>query len=271
MKKCKYCEKEFEDGRQMGGHQIWCKNNPNHELMVKKNKDIINLGFKGKKLSDEQKEKISKSRKKYLMENPDKVPYKLNHSSKTRYPERYFKRILKGFISQYRIPETLYEIDFANPDKKIAIEIDGEQHYSDKKMIDHDLKRDLVLKSLGWRTIRIRWSHYKVLSKKQREEIIENLMSHSYNIEEKITLYKDHKIRIENESKNKRLKKKEDLLNDKIKMILESEIDFSKFGWVKEVSILLNVSENSGGRFIRKHMKDFYEESCFKRRIKALI
>ena len=271
MEKCKYCNKEFETKLKIGGHLAWCKENPSYKEKSKISKEKISIVNKGKKLSDEQKGKISKARKKYLMENPDMVPYKINHSSKISYPERYFKRILKGFISQYRIPETLYEIDFANPDKKIAIEIDGEQHYSDKKMIDHDLKRDLVLKSLGWRTIRIRWSHYKVLSKEQREEIIENLMSHSYNIEEKITLYKDHKIRIENESKNKRLKKKEDLLNDKIKMILESEIDFSKFGWVKEVSILLNVSENSGGRFIRKHMKDFYEESCFKRRIKALI
>ena len=28
--------------------------------------------------------------KKYLMENPDKVPYLLNHSSKESYPEKYF-------------------------------------------------------------------------------------------------------------------------------------------------------------------------------------
>jgi hypothetical protein len=43
------------------------------------------LNAKGRKMSDEQKNKISESRKKYLMENPHMVPYKLNHSSKISY------------------------------------------------------------------------------------------------------------------------------------------------------------------------------------------
>ena len=39
--------------------------------------------------SEETKKKISEIRKKYLSENPDKVPYKLNHSSTESYPEKY--------------------------------------------------------------------------------------------------------------------------------------------------------------------------------------
>ena len=113
------------------------------------------------------------------MKNPDKVPYKLNHSSKISYPERYFLSVLKGFDFQYKVPGTLYEIDFANPAKKIAIEIDGEQHYVDQRIVDHDIERDKVLKEIGWKTIRVRWSHYKSLSLDKRKETILKLMNFS--------------------------------------------------------------------------------------------
>ena len=43
--------------------------------------------------SNETKEKISISRKKYLSEHPDQVPYLLNHYSKGEsYPEKYFEK-----------------------------------------------------------------------------------------------------------------------------------------------------------------------------------
>lgn len=60
-------------------------------------------------LSEETKNKISKSRKKYLIENPDKVPYLLNHSSKgPSYPESYFEKIFKDKLKY----EKYYRIGF---------------------------------------------------------------------------------------------------------------------------------------------------------------
>jgi hypothetical protein len=47
-------------------------------------------------------------------------------------------------------------------------------------------------------------------------------------------------------------------------MILDSGINFSSFGWVVEVSKLLGLSLNSGGRWVRKNMPDFYELNCYK-------
>lgn len=35
MHKCKYCNKEFETGLQVGGHTVWCKHNPNREKSAK--------------------------------------------------------------------------------------------------------------------------------------------------------------------------------------------------------------------------------------------
>lgn len=47
------------------------------------------------KHSEETKRKISEIRKKFLLEHPDKVPYKLNHSSKQSYPEKFFENFFK--------------------------------------------------------------------------------------------------------------------------------------------------------------------------------
>jgi hypothetical protein len=47
---------------------------------------------------------------------------------------------------------------------------------------------------------------------------------------------------------------------------LESNIDFSKFGWVREVSEILNITPNSGGRWVRENMEDFYKLNCYKRK-----
>ena len=48
-------------------------------------------------------------------------------------------------------------------------------------------------------------------------------------------------------------------------MIQQSNIDFSKFGWVKEVSKLFGISENKAGTYIAKNFPEFYK-SCYKRK-----
>jgi very-short-patch-repair endonuclease len=261
MKKCKFCNLEFDHGRKLGGHQIWCKKNPERKSLIEKS----GSGNRGRKLSDEQKKKISESRKKYLQENPEMVPYKLNHSSKISYPERYFLRVLRGFIFQYKVPGTLYEIDFANQERKIAIEIDGEQHYEDRKMVDHDLKRDKILKDLGWKTIRIRWSQFQSLDKDQRKKVIDKIMTFTIDPEKDIIFFYEFKKSQERSEKNKKYEEKKKIINERINKILESNINFGKIGWVSLVSELLGIKKNGGGKWIRKNMPDFYLKECFKR------
>lgn len=173
----------------------------NNESM-KRQSNTLKFGYKsgrlkpstlGKKLTDEHKQKISVSRIKFLKENSDMVPYKLNHSHKVSYPEKYFMKVLNGFIYNYKVPTTLYEIDFANIKDKIAIEIDGEQHYVDKRIIKHDIKRTKKLESLGWRIIRVRWSVYQKLNYNEKKEIINNLMIYKEN-DKKVITYKQYKV-----------------------------------------------------------------------------
>ena len=107
--------------------------------------------FKGKKHSEESKNKCSYSMKKFLELNPDMVPYVRNHSSKASYPEMYFNELFnkENINLNYHKQIGSYQLDFYNEEKLIDIEIDGEQHYVDSKMPEHDKKRTEYLESLG--------------------------------------------------------------------------------------------------------------------------
>lgn len=130
---------------------------------------------KGKPMSDEQKKKISISRSKFLKENPDKIPYLLNHSSKISYPEQYFIELfsLENIDLQYHKQIGLYQLDFYNEAKKLYLEIDGEQHYQEKS-IERDEKRTQNLSSKGWKLImRIRWSAWQTYNEIEKKKVIE--------------------------------------------------------------------------------------------------
>ena len=151
-KNCIHCDTEFDNPLKLGGHQVHCILNPNKILTLEK----ISKINKGKKMSDEQKKKISESRKKYLNENPGKIPYLLNHSSKESYPERLFREALenndiKGWKQEF--PFKRFSLDFAFIDLKIDVEIDGGTHNLEHvKIIDKE--KENILEYNGWVTIR---------------------------------------------------------------------------------------------------------------------
>ncbi len=124
------------------------------EMSINTSKTLT--GKTGRTHSDDSKKKISEARLKYLLENPDKVPYLINHSSKMSYPEKIFKNALesadiKGWIYNYQ--NSIYQYDFAFIDKKIDVEIDGATHLTEKvKRIDE--RRDTFSKTNGWIVIR---------------------------------------------------------------------------------------------------------------------
>ena len=89
----------------------------------------------------------------------------INHSSKISYPEEYFIDLFtaENINLKYHLQVSKYQLDFYNEDLKIDIEIDGEQHYIDKRIFKSDRERDKFLENLGWTVFRIRWSEYKSL------------------------------------------------------------------------------------------------------------
>lgn len=205
---CQFCGRETTNTGANKAHENRCANNPapkpklksgrkpgykgeNQYTKAKKlclpkpvrSEQTINklrISNTGKKHSQETKDKISKARRKYLSENPDMVPYKLNHYSKgPSYPERYWKKILDrlgiNYVEQYQIHT--YQLDFALVKEKIDIEIDGDQHYLDERIIESDKRRNQYLENLGWKIIRIKWSNYKRLVDKQdRKDYVNSII-----------------------------------------------------------------------------------------------
>jgi very-short-patch-repair endonuclease len=116
-----------------------------------------------KQHSNATKKKISDSRIKFLVANPDKVPYRLNHSSKKSYPEIVFENALMtagitGWVYNYQ--HGIYSYDFAWPSLKLDVEIDGGTHTLEKvKAID--ARRDKFSVEAGWTVVRFTASDVK--------------------------------------------------------------------------------------------------------------
>lgn len=121
---------------------------------IKSGKTIPN--WKGRKHTEKSKKQISKSRIKYLQEHPDMVPYLVNHSSHMSYPEELlFKKLtelnIDGWI--YNFQNGIYQYDFAWPEFKLDVEVDGGTHQTEKvKKIDE--RRDKFSKDNGWIVLR---------------------------------------------------------------------------------------------------------------------
>ncbi|MEE9449028.1 MAG: endonuclease domain-containing protein [Ignavibacteriaceae bacterium] len=85
------------------------------------------------------------------------------------------KRLVKRlrFLRQYSVDQ--YVIDFYSPKIKLAIEIDGDSHFVDKKVIDYDKKREKYIEQFGIVFLRFR-----------NLEIYQNLDKVFEKIEEKV-------------------------------------------------------------------------------------
>ncbi len=59
----------------------------------------------------------------------------------------------KGHRTRHKPPDN-YKVDFANPESKIAVELDGPSHSTEKA--ESDRKKTEVLTALGWRVVRIK-------------------------------------------------------------------------------------------------------------------
>lgn len=91
------------------------------------------------------------------------------------YPEEYFEKIFSSAERNYHVDR--YFLDFAYPDKKYYVEVDGEQHYTEEG-VKHDKLRTEILESLGWICVeRIRWKKYIKLDYEERVRYVNSILS----------------------------------------------------------------------------------------------
>lgn len=203
--KCEFCGREFGTKNACNSHRGKCKQNPNYVFKPKSEKWLevmhkrkgssgtnqfiyakehglpIPKGtmkgkpgtWLGRKHTDEEKKKISESMKKVY---EGKSIWKTQIEKRKSFAEQYFDTCFPNLKQNYHVDR--YFLDLANPKKKLYIEIDGEQHYNNPKVVEHDKIRTSRLEELGWICLaRIRWSKYKKLSKEEQEYLIAELQS----------------------------------------------------------------------------------------------
>lgn len=152
MRKCKFCDKEFSKTA-LGAHTVWCKLNPRLEA----NRASLSNVMTGKTYTEERKVSHSKMRRDYLEQHPDKVPYRVNHSSKESYAEKSFRLLLEthnivGWQQEMQFGR--FTLDFAFESLRLDVEIDGSTHELSNVM-SKDKIRDEYMEEKGWQVLRI--------------------------------------------------------------------------------------------------------------------
>lgn len=181
MINCKYCNKEISPLGKI--HEKFCIENPNRQsrsgsnnpnygkkgtnqyangvIMSDETKAKISFYAKQQVPSDEKKKKISESMKKAHIEGRAWNIGMSRWNNKKSYPEDFFTKVIenefedKNYINEF--PLSKYSLDFAWPEKKKAIEIDGEQHQRFQEYRERDERKDLYAKEHGWEILRISW------------------------------------------------------------------------------------------------------------------
>lgn len=225
------------------------------------------------KHSNASKAKIRKARLKYMEDNPQSAAWRRSTMS---YPEKVFQQLVeknelsKQYDIVYEYSIFPFYIDFAFVNVKLAVEIDGSQHYTMKSKIDRDKRKDDLLISKGWKIYRI--PAFKIQNEFKNIEKLFLAYLSSIDIQPKIFDFKDDIIRhhqIKERRKKEKRKQWQETLNDREKvkqyreqLLLNSNIDFSKFGWVKQAGILLDITPQKTTLWIRRNLPDFYK-NCY--------
>ena len=158
---CEFCGEHFDNKRK-------------HYRICSKRRHPENF-----KWTEEEKLEIGRRQSEYLKNNPDKHPWKNKYSA----PCEFLKNILKNKNIEFEEEYTdknwkhAYSLDIAFLNKKIAIEVNGNQHYiegqyfQDGKLKEYYQNRHDYLVNEGWTVYEI---HYK---KCYDENFILNLLN----------------------------------------------------------------------------------------------
>lgn len=301
MFKC-ICGKEFKSKQALNSHKGKCKIvNPNY-ISVSKKENYVNP-MKGKiawnkgltketspkvakyaesiskalsnrcrnKLSEETKQKLSNIMKEKYAKNPPKVAgrskcgwykgfycrsswelayliYHLDHNINIQSVHTGFKYIWEG-------TEHTYFPDFYLPDDDIYIEVKG---YYDERSIEKTNQFKGNLKVLRYRNLQ-KYLNY-VINKYGKDfiNLYESPIIAHLNKKQQKQKYLEEKRRL------KQYEHQQQIEETKSKL-LNSDIDFSKFGWVGKASKVIGITPQKVNQWMKRNMLDFYNNKCFKK------
>jgi len=248
-----------------------CKKYQNNFRLTCGNKDCLAILSKNRKHSDLVKDKLRLKRIEYLQKKTGKTAWERRSRKEMSYLENWFQEevILKfslqdkhQIITEYHVDG--YFIDFAFLNKTIAVEIDGRCHF-DKNMKRHerDFKKDEVLKASGWNVIRmnfhdIRHNHEDLIRHFLNLLDTDDSQSCEWLGQVRYSDFKTQKILLlKDDKKEARMK----FLCQKKEEINQSQIDFTKHGWVQRVSQIIGITPQKTRAWLEKNMPEIIEQS----------
>lgn len=261
---CKFCNRFFKKITKYGlsRHEKCCIENPNR------------VPYKGHKITNETKEKISKSLKEAYIENRHRgwANTKQNQNGMS-YPEKWFLSIIQNEFDdknfEYNLPFYRWKIDFAWRQKMLCIEIDGSQHENEKQRLS-DLEKDKKLKENGWTVLRLPWS-FILKNKKQAILIAKNFID-SGKVSEVIWFSKkdiqnQKRKQAELENRINSLGRiggsclSNDEWENRKNIILNCGVDLNKFGWISKVSKKTGLTKKQIYNIIKKFNLNVFSRS----------
>ena len=293
MFKCKFCGKEISNKGCLVLHENNCIKNPNHipsktqqKIIDRNNRRGENEKIKiiGHPHTNETKKILSEKRKQWLLDHKDQHVWRRDSKFLSK-PCEHLKSYLKekgiNFVEEYEpFDDVNYCVDIAWPDEKIAIEVNGNQHYNrDGSLSKYYQKRHNLFESRGWKVFEIHYTKCYNININDFEDILKlpiydkNYVGKYFSKKDKNEKEKNKKIK-ENKILAKQNKKQE--IEEQHKQIIynlinNSGIDFTKSGWsTKAYNYLLERNElwNKGIlRCIRKYYPEFLQrEDVWKRK-----
>jgi very-short-patch-repair endonuclease len=280
---CQYCNENKVEiyTRPLGashrnGGRFWKLTCSNAECKSKYNIDVQKKYYEN---NEEAREVHRQHRIEYLKQRTGKTAWERRAAGEMSYLEQWFydEVVIKHNLTEkYDIVNELsvypYFIDFAFQNIKVAVELDGKCHFIHGETRNgHDRKKDELLISQGWKVFRIGYIE-------NNEETINEFLTYISKIE---AGEKELPNRMFKYSEVKELKKpkrtwEEWLLQKRnlnlelnkplIDLVKNSDIDFSTYGWVEQVAILIDKKPQTINRWMKKYMLEFYETKCFKRK-----
>ena len=221
------------------------------------------------KWTKEEKELQSEKRKAYLKQNPDKHPWKLRGKFRSVPCERLKSKLLADgfeFLEEYTDTQWShsYSIDIAILDKKIGIEVNGNQHYlrtGELKPVYQ--KRHDYLTSQGWKLIEVHYANcYHDDKIKELEDAI--ISGNTIDESEHLRLFSNRRLKKEKIKKGP-YKLPDEIWEERKRLILSSNVDMSKIGWQSEVSKMTGLTRvNIRGTI--DHFRDEFEKIAFIRK-----
>lgn len=214
------------------------------------------------KLNEQTKDKIRQARLKYLKEHPEDTAWR---TKKISYPEKLFQQLIEqnNLTSKYDIVREYsffpYFIDFAFVNIKLAIEIDGSQHWLKESKIERDKEKEEVLVAKGWKLYRIPEFKIKKDFQNTQIEFLEYL--NTLELQPKVFTFDNEIIeyeKVKQQNRSLRKQKAEQYFQNLEDEFEKRKKDFESidktWGWIGQLSKLWGISHTQVRRYIKNRI-----------------